>query len=29
MSLGQQQGYPRYPWYICEWDGRARDKHWT
>jgi len=29
MLLGQQQGYTKFPCYICEWDSRARDKHWT
>jgi hypothetical protein len=29
MLLGQQQGYTKFPWYICEWDSRAPDKHWT
>lgn len=29
MILGQQQGYMKFPCYICEWDSRARDKHQT
>ena len=29
MLLGQQSGYTKYPCFICEWDSRARDKHWT
>lgn len=29
MLLGQQHGYTKFPCYICEWDSRARDKHWT
>lgn len=29
MLLGQQQGYTKFPCYICEWDSRACDKHWT
>jgi hypothetical protein len=29
MLLGQQQGYTKFPCYICEWDSRAQDKHWT
>lgn len=26
--LGQQGGYTKYPCFLCEWDSRARDKHW-
>jgi hypothetical protein len=29
MLLGQQQGYTKFPCYICEWDSPAQDKHWT
>lgn len=28
MLLGQQSGYTKYPCFICEWDSRAREKHW-
>lgn len=28
MILGQQQGFTKYPCYMCEWDSRAREKHW-
>ena len=28
MLLGQQSGYTKMPCFICEWDSRARDKHW-
>ena len=26
--LGQHRGYTKYPCFLCEWDSRARDKHW-
>lgn len=29
MLLGQQGGYTKFPCFICEWDSRAREKHWT
>lgn len=29
MLLGQQGGYTKMPCFICEWDSRAKDKHWT
>lgn len=29
MILGQQSGYTKYPCFLCEWDSRAREKHWT
>ena len=28
MLLGQQQGYTKYPCYICQWDSRDRKNHW-
>jgi hypothetical protein len=28
MLLGQQQGYTKFPCYICESDSRAPDKQW-
>jgi len=28
LLLGQQRGYTKYPCFLCEWDSRARDKHW-
>ena len=27
--LGQQSGYTKYPCFLCLWDSRARDQHWT
>ena len=27
--LGQQHGFTKFPCYLCMWDSRARDKHWT
>ncbi|GBM13696.1 hypothetical protein AVEN_148214-1 [Araneus ventricosus] len=29
MLLGQQAGCTKYPCFICLWDSRARDLHWT
>lgn len=29
MLLGQQGGFTKFPCFLCEWDSRARDKHWT
>jgi hypothetical protein len=34
MILGQQAGYTKYPYFMCEWDNTARSqnweqKHWT
>ncbi|GBM62273.1 hypothetical protein AVEN_264136-1 [Araneus ventricosus] len=29
MLLGQQPGYIKYPCFLCLWDNRARDLHWT
>jgi hypothetical protein len=34
MLLGQQAGYTKYPYFMCEWDRSARSqrwqqKHWT
>ena len=29
MLMGQQAGYTKYPCFICLWDSRARDLHWT
>ncbi|GBO03258.1 hypothetical protein AVEN_24563-1 [Araneus ventricosus] len=29
MLLGQQAGYTTYPCFLCLWDSRARDLHWT
>jgi hypothetical protein len=28
MLLGQQAGYTKYPYFMCEWDSRARSRHW-
>ena len=27
--LGQQGGYTEYPCFLCYWDSRVRDKHWS
>ncbi len=27
--LGQKKGFIKFPCYICVWDSRTRDKHWT
>ncbi|XP_076367169.1 uncharacterized protein LOC143255416 [Tachypleus tridentatus] len=27
--LGQQRGFTKYPCYLCMWDSRAREKHWS
>ena len=29
ILLGQQHGYTKYPCFICYWDSRDRDSHWT
>lgn len=29
MLLGQQSGYTKFPCFLCEWDSRARDLHWS
>ncbi|GBM42516.1 hypothetical protein AVEN_80027-1 [Araneus ventricosus] len=29
MLLGQQAVYTKYPCFLCLWDSRARDIHWT
>lgn len=29
MILGLQAGYTKFPCFLCEWDSRARDKHWN
>lgn len=29
MVLRQQAGYTKYPCFICQWDSRARELHWT
>lgn len=29
MLLGQQSGFTKYPCFLCEWDSRARDQHWS
>jgi len=28
LLLGLQRGYTKCPCFLCEWDSRARDKHW-
>ena len=27
--LGQQTGYTKYPCFMCLWDSRAKQQHWT
>lgn len=27
--LGQQSGYTKYPCFLCLWDSRARNEHWS
>ena len=27
--LGQQQGYTKYPCFLCMWDSRDRCRHWN
>jgi hypothetical protein len=29
LLLGQQKGFTKYPCFLCLWDSRERDKHWT
>lgn len=29
MLLGQQAGYNKYPCFLCLWDRRAREQHWS
>jgi hypothetical protein len=29
MLLGQQSGYTKYPFFLSEWDSRAKSQHWT
>ena len=26
--LGLQEGYTKFPCFICLWDSRAREQHW-
>jgi phosphoglycolate phosphatase-like HAD superfamily hydrolase len=28
LLLGQQRGYTKFSYFLCEWDSRARDKLW-
>jgi hypothetical protein len=28
LLLGQQTGYTKFPWFLCEWESKARDKLW-
>jgi hypothetical protein len=28
MLLGERSGYTTYPYFMCEWDSRARPRHW-
>jgi hypothetical protein len=28
ILLGQRSGYSTYPYFMCEWDSRARSRHW-
>ena len=27
--LGQQNGFTKFPYFLCMWDSRARDRHWV
>lgn len=27
--LGQQRGFTKFPCFLCMWDSRARDRHWS
>ena len=27
--LGQQKGYTKFPCFLCMWDSRDRESHWT
>jgi len=29
LLLGQQGGYIKFPFFLCEWESTARDKHWS
>ena len=29
LSSGQQNGYTKYPCFLCMWDSRAKSEHWT
>ena len=29
LLLGQQGGYTEYPCFLCLWDSRAKERHWT
>jgi hypothetical protein len=29
VLLGMQLGYTKYSCFICEWDSRAKDKHYS
>ena len=29
LLLGQQNGYRKYPCFLCLWDSRARQEHWA
>jgi hypothetical protein len=29
VLLGMQLGYTKYCCFICEWDSRAKDKHYS
>ena len=29
LLLGQQSGYTKFPCFLCLWDSRARELHWT
>ena len=29
LLLGMQGGYTKYPCFLCLWDSRADDKHYT
>jgi hypothetical protein len=29
ILLGRQGGYTKFPYFLCEWDSRDRERHWT
>ena len=29
VLVGQQSGYTNFPCFLCLWDSRARQEHWT
>ena len=27
--IGATRGYTKFPCFLCEWDSRARERHWS